>query len=297
MIRFLLAPIIGGIIGYITNELAIKMLFRPRRAFYVGSWHVPFTPGLIHQQKDRIAASVGRVISSQLLNSETIRETLLSEKALELMRGKIRETIDQCGKDTRTVGDILESCAGAERLEDYRQAIQERGTQFLMERTSRAGIGARIVQTAMDGLKDKLQTGMFAMFLDDSILKGAQGAIGKVVDDMICENAPAMIRNELEKLGDDVLSMPLCDVYELQKAHVPELVEGVTGIYKAALEHNLDKILEVVNIEGIVAERVSSFDAMELENMIFGIMKKELNAIVYLGALLGFLMGFINLLF
>ena len=30
--------------------------------------------------------------------------------------------------------------------------------------------------------------------------------------------------------------------------------------------------------------------------MIFGIMKKELKAIVYLGALLGFMMGFINLL-
>ena len=49
-------------------------------------------------------------------------------------------------------------------------------------------------------------------------------------------------------------------------------------------------------VDGIVERKIASFDAQMLEKLIFGIMKKELKAIVYLGAALGFLMGFVNLL-
>ena len=59
ILKLILAPVLGGVIGYITNDLAIRMLFRPRKAVYIGKLHVPFTPGLIPQQKERIAASIG----------------------------------------------------------------------------------------------------------------------------------------------------------------------------------------------------------------------------------------------
>lgn len=51
MYKIIVAPILGGIIGYITNDLAIKMLFHPRNSIYIGKFHIPFTPGLIPQQK------------------------------------------------------------------------------------------------------------------------------------------------------------------------------------------------------------------------------------------------------
>ena len=50
--EMIMAPLVGGVIGYITNNLAIKMLFRPRKAIYIGKWHIPFTPGLIPKQKE-----------------------------------------------------------------------------------------------------------------------------------------------------------------------------------------------------------------------------------------------------
>ena len=58
-----------------------------------------------------------------------------------------------------------------------------------------------------------------------------------------------------------------------------------------------EKVLEIVDIEHMVEEKVKAFDAEELETLIFGLMRRELRAIVYIGAMLGFLMGFINLLF
>ena len=70
--RAIVAPLLGGVIGYITNDLAIRMLFRPRKAVYIGKFHVPFTPGLIPAQQGRIAQSIGDVVSGQLLNEETV---------------------------------------------------------------------------------------------------------------------------------------------------------------------------------------------------------------------------------
>ena len=47
-ISYLLAPLVGGVIGYITNDIAIRMLFRPHSAKYIMGIHIPFTPGIFH---------------------------------------------------------------------------------------------------------------------------------------------------------------------------------------------------------------------------------------------------------
>ena len=104
--RAVVAPVVGGVIGYITNDLAIRMLFRPREPIYIGKFHVPFTPGLIPSQKGRIAQSVGQVVSRQLLNEETLRQTVLSEQAVAGLQDKVREAVRSLAKDERTVEEI-----------------------------------------------------------------------------------------------------------------------------------------------------------------------------------------------
>lgn len=80
----IVAPLVGGVIGYITNDLAIKMLFHPRKSVYIGKWHVPFTPGLIPAQKKRIAKSLGEMVSRNLLDGDTIRSMALSDETTKL---------------------------------------------------------------------------------------------------------------------------------------------------------------------------------------------------------------------
>lgn len=66
--------VVAAMIGGVTNYLAIRMLFRPRRALYIGSWRIPFTPGLIPKRRDEIAASLGRVVAGYLVTSEALTE-------------------------------------------------------------------------------------------------------------------------------------------------------------------------------------------------------------------------------
>ena len=78
-LTYIARPLIGAVIGYITNDIAIRMLFRPRRAKYIFGFRLPFTPGLIPKEKARIAASIGEAVSKNLMNREVLEKTLLSD--------------------------------------------------------------------------------------------------------------------------------------------------------------------------------------------------------------------------
>jgi len=63
----------GAIIGYFTNDIAIKMLFRPYKAIYIGKRKLPFTPGLIPANQERLAKRVSDTIMGSLLTPEEIQ--------------------------------------------------------------------------------------------------------------------------------------------------------------------------------------------------------------------------------
>jgi len=71
---FVAPPILGGIIGYFTNDVAIKMLFRPYKAIYVAGRQLPFTPGLIPRNQERLALRVSNVIMGSLLTPDELQK-------------------------------------------------------------------------------------------------------------------------------------------------------------------------------------------------------------------------------
>ena len=94
---------IGALIGGFTNHLAIKMLFRPHEAKYIGSWRVPFTPGLIPKRRDELARQFGKTVTNYLLTPETFKKKLLTpemeEKAEKFHSTKIRRTYIAFGEN------------------------------------------------------------------------------------------------------------------------------------------------------------------------------------------------------
>ncbi|MEC4804833.1 MAG: DUF445 family protein [Jaaginema sp. PMC 1079.18] len=77
-------PLAGGIIGYFTNDLAIKMLFRPYRAIYIGKRPLPFTPGLIPRNQERLARRVADTIMGSLLTPGELQN--LARRLLQIER-------------------------------------------------------------------------------------------------------------------------------------------------------------------------------------------------------------------
>ena len=109
--------------------------------------------------------------------------------------------------------------------------------------------------------------------------------------DLIGKKIEKTIRNKLVQ-NFPMLSMFLTD----------EMVEKVTNLFKAELQEFLietaqgigSKIEEKISIEEIVREKVEAFSTDKLEKILYSIMKKEFRFIEITGAILGFLIGCIQ---
>ena len=62
-------PIAGIIIGYITNIIAVEMLFKPRKPIFIFGYRLPFTPGLIPQNRDKMLDVASSRVSDLVINS------------------------------------------------------------------------------------------------------------------------------------------------------------------------------------------------------------------------------------
>lgn len=295
--RAVIAPLVGGVIGYITNDLAIRMLFRPRKALYIGRFHVPFTPGLIPSQQGRIAQSIGSVVSGQLLNEETLRQTLLSQGTLDTLRKKITTFLRVLSKDERTVYDCLRQPEIRGKVGISVDALQQKLTDALCAKIVDARLGYAVVDSVVGDKMDFItQNPLFSRLIDGNTQGAIREKLAEKVNELIAEKAPDASAAIVSHYKEELLNARLCDLYAKYQDREEKIVDGILDLYVNILGGNLGRLLKAINIEQIVVDKINGLDAAQLEATIFGIMKHELKAIVYLGALLGFLMGFINLL-
>ena len=293
----IVAPLLGGVIGYITNDLAIKMLFRPRKAVYIGKFHVPFTPGLIPAQQGRIAQSIGEVVSKQLLNEETLRQTLLSEGTLDTLRKKITAFLRALSKDERTVYDLVRQPGIREKVNMSGEELRKKLADALCAKIVDAHLGHAVIDSVVGNKMDFLtQNRLFTLLIDDNAQGAIRDKLAEKVNELIAEKAPEASAAIVSHFRSELMQTRLCDLYAKYQDREATIVDSVMELYVSLLGGNLNRLLEAINIEQIVVDRINGLDAAELEATIFGIVRAELKAIVYLGALLGFLMGFINLL-
>jgi uncharacterized membrane protein YheB (UPF0754 family) len=81
---YLAPPLAGAVVGYFTNDVAIKMLFRPYTAKYIGKYQIPFTPGLIPSNQERLATRISDTIMGSLLTPSELQK--IAKRLLEVER-------------------------------------------------------------------------------------------------------------------------------------------------------------------------------------------------------------------
>ncbi|AFZ48959.1 DUF445 domain-containing protein [Dactylococcopsis salina] len=109
-------PVAGGIIGYFTNDIAIKMLFRPYQPLYVGKQRLPFTPGLIPRNQGNLAKRVANTIMGSLLTPQELqkiaRRLLEPERVKRAISWLLKSSLQQVGqnkqeKSAQVLGNVL----------------------------------------------------------------------------------------------------------------------------------------------------------------------------------------------
>ena len=319
---YIIAPLLGGVIGYITNDIAIRMLFRPHTAKYIFGIHIPFTPGIIPKEKGRIAEAVGGVISENLMNKEVLEKYLLSEDMVGKVRSAVEEFIATQQRNNETAAQFLGHYLSKEEIDTISQNINQSITKQTYEKLADSSVGEKVAHIAIDHVAQKLTIdgaqellsgiggalgglgGMAAGLFGGNIVARFLGMLREPAEHFLAKNINTMLRDNGEEIVsnmiggevDNFLNKPVSKLLEGHEEQLAQTVNTIESIYRSIITEHLPKILQSIDISKIVRERINEMDVNETEKLIFQVMDKELKAIVWLGALLGLVMGSINLI-
>ncbi|MBQ2111257.1 MAG: DUF445 family protein [Clostridia bacterium] len=288
--KMLIAPAVGGLIGYLTNYIAIKMLFHPHKAHYVGKWRIPLTPGLIPKEQGNIARSIGEVISRELLNEETLRQVLTSEETAGKVRSALIGLVEENRENESSLRDLIVSVSSEEAAERSVSSAREKLSAVITERLCAVDFGEAI----SNGVKKKVIADGHSSRFRLGVIDTFYGSIGSMVNKTVAKYADSIVEDLVDDETGKLLDLKLSELIKKYDEKIPGWIEQAVGLYVSAVDANTGRILAGVNIQKIVEDKINGLEIRELEKLILGLAKTELNAIVYLGALLGFIMGWIT---
>lgn len=294
IIGVLSGPVIGSVIGYGTNYIAVKMLFRPLKPVKLGSYTLPFTPGIFPKRKGQLAKALGNAVGNNLLTTGDMEKMFLSEE----MKSKVLDEINGSlfsGDDSHTIKNILAQHVNQEKYEGFKAKLEDIICEKVMDGFEKIDIGTIIAREGGRAIKEKTKGTMMAMFINDDLINSMAQPIGQEVVAYARENGPELIKPIVREGIVNVENEPTKNL--MDKAGIDKgYIEGITEkIYTEFVHNRIGAMIKGFDIPAIVENKVNDMDVLEIEKLVLSVMKNELNAIVNLGAIIGFMIGLLNI--
>ena len=209
-----------------------------------------------------------------------------------------------------------------EEIDTIAQNINRSITKQTYEKLADSSVGEKVAHIAIDHVAQKLTIdgaqellsgiggalggigGMAAGLFGGNIVakflsmlrEPAEHFLAKNINTMLRDNGEEIVSNMIGGEVDAFFNKPVSKLLEGHEEQLAQAVNTIESIYRSIITEHLPKILQSIDISKIVRERINEMDVNETEKLIFQVMDKELKAIVWLGALLGLVMGSINIL-
>lgn len=290
-VHLLAGPLIGAVIGYCTNYIAVKMMFRPRRGIRLGRWQLPFTPGVIPKRKDQLAHAVGQAVGTQLFTATDVKELLLSD---EMKQSVTTAVLGGMSGENRTLSELFRSGMGGSAYDQCRESLCQRLCTHLETGIQEMDLGMVIAQQGSAAIKEKVSGTMMAMFFHDRTINALSEAIRSGIDRYLEENMHEMLLHKIETEVDSVSGKTPAELCQSVSADTELLRKVVEQAYQSLVTAKANQMLGSFQISEVVEEKIKDMDVEEIEELVLSVMKNELRTIVSLGGLIGFVIGIIN---
>lgn len=293
LLKYISGPLIGAVIGYCTNYIAVKMLFFPKKEIYVFGKKLPFTPGAIPKGKTRLAKAIGEIVGKTLVTEADMKEKLLSSE----LEGKIVNTVMEAfSKEIRQEIVGISNCS-EETYASVREKISDSLYDQVQNCLKNVEIGSIIAEEGTRIIKEKTAGTMLQMFLNEEFISSITEPVGAGIQQYILDNGERLIKPELDHKLQTLENHSVTEL--LQKVEIDEekLRETISNLYQKLVQKGMSGLFEQLNLSKMIEEKVNAMSIDELEKLVLTVMKKELDTIVNLGALIGFVLGLINIVF
>ena len=289
--HYLIPPLIGAIIGYFTNMIAVKMLFIPHEEKRIFGHRVPLTPGAIPKGKARLAKAAGEIVENDLFTMEDITHKMLTEEVEKPIIDKVMEILDENIKDS---GSIL--IGGEDKYDKMEQSFVDLLTEKIVDAIKRMGIEEVIKSQGTEMINKQIASSfVLSVVVSDSLVDRIMNTVSDKMHEFIDGKGREMIyditSSRIHDLGERT---PL---YVLDSAGYSEEVvrEKLVAAYRESVVNAVNAALKRINVAEIVEDKINAMSVEELEDGVMQVMKNELDTIVNLGALIGLIIGSINI--
>ncbi|MEO9886599.1 MAG: DUF445 family protein [Balneola sp.] len=247
---------ISGLIGFLTNWLAITMLFRPAKKRPI------FGQGLVPAQKDRIAYRLAAAVSEDLINPEIIKQKIQESQAISKYRAQATEYIREVIDDP-----------------EFRSELKILAVNYVDEMVAQPEVRANIAESIIHQIENNIEENSFekVALKAYSFIKGQE--MQSLVEDALTK-LPGGVEKGLDKLDSFLDTLP--DKIETHSSAIENIVTSL-----------LYKLINQLDVHALVEDNLRQYDEQRLEKLIKNASNDQLQYIQYLGAVLGTLGGFI----
>ena len=299
----IVAPVaLGGIIGAFTNYIAIKMMFRPYSEKRLFGFVVPFTPGIIPKRQNDLAKAIGRVVCDNLVDADGISKMLLSDETIGKLESKIDEMVRSLQKNENSLRAFFSNYAGEERVENLIKRVNGNLVKKIDGVVSDDKIGQTIAESAMSAFDDRIGDGFMGLItknaLADSIKDKITPKLANLINDVMRGDGRKMtlsiVDDEINRFANGSVASWTAG---LSDEKIESLKRDVVKLYSEKVNAELPRLLRTIDISKIVEDKIQSMDMPTVEKLVLDVANNELYMLVWLGGLLGALIGVTNIFF
>lgn len=258
--RFIIPIFVGAIIGYITNWLAIKMLFRPFHEKKFLGMHVPFTPGLIPKEMNRIARSVGETVGVHLLSPQIVTKALSGDKINAQAQTWVESNINRLKQSDKSINELLKSFFD-EKYNKVLSITEEKLTTFICSQLKE--------KRFKDEIMDLIQKKVFDTYRDDLYKKIREKAeiflYGLSTSEEIKVELKNIINNKINEMTNDqrILDEVIPDkAINTVKKYINDHRGDIANVLREMIQKPSIKIRFKESIALIVSQNVSKMITM-----------------------------------
>ncbi|NNF04852.1 MAG: DUF445 family protein [Rhodothermales bacterium] len=246
---------VSGLIGFLTNWIAITMLFNPRTERPL------FGQGLIPAQRERVIYRLASAVSEELINEEIIKQKIEENEIIP----KYREM-------------ALSVTRGVLEDDEFRTDLKKLTGDYVQTVLTSDEVRRRIVEFVIEKIENYVGEGMGGFALKAYRYVNEQDFQRRI------DRAITMLPDQLDIVLDDMDAL-LDRIPEKIEARAEDIEEWATKIVLGFVE-NLD-------VYSMIMSNMMQYDERRLEELIKKSTNEQLNYIKYLGGALGALGGLV----
>ncbi len=208
-VNLILLPLIGAFIGYATNFVAIKMLFFPRKPYFIFGLRIPFTPGLIPKKRKDLIDKISTVVALKIIDKKEIVKYIYKKKnrqflyefSEKLINSLLSKKMSSISINYKKLKIIIEDFLN-NNLDDFiRQKLSniQIDTDYLIYNAFLMLDKTKTVKNYIEN--DKIEN--IKSFIDSITAKSLLNLSNEMDSDEMRELVKRKIKNALDKYTDD----------------------------------------------------------------------------------------------